>query len=226
MKAVLMSLLALPLPLEELLSKIGSLKKISSHRKSDTPARALTAQDLHDTLAQLARAVGQASGKKVNPQVHMNGLMDMPAAQIDAVRDIAIQLVRNAVVHGIETPTVRAAAHKPAEGTIAVNLTRDAGSEWVLSVRDDGAGLEPARVRARLVALGWYTPLQLESFDDRQILAHLFKPGFSTQEVPSQHAGRGVGLDLVQHHVRQLGGRMLMSSTSGQFTEFKIKLAA
>ena len=220
------ALLALPLPLEELLSKIGSLKKISSHRKSDTPARALTAQDLHDTLAQLARAVGQASGKKVNPQVHMNGLMDMPAAQIDAVRDIAIQLVRNAVVHGIETPTVRAAAHKPAEGTIAVYLTRDAGSEWVLSVRDDGAGLEPARVRARLVALGWYTPLQLESFDDRQILAHLFKPGFSTQEVPSQHAGRGVGLDLVQHHVRQLGGRMLMSSTSGQFTEFKIKLAA
>jgi chemotaxis protein histidine kinase CheA len=91
-------------------------------------------------------------------------------------------------------------------------------------VRDDGGGLDPDRVRAKLLALGWSTQLQLESFDDRQILAHIFKPGFSTQDAPGLHAGRGVGLDLVHHQVRQLGARLQMSSTCGQFTEFKIKL--
>ena len=223
------ALLALPLPLEELLSKIGSLKKMSASRASagpTGPASPPTAQDLNDTLARLARTVGQDCGKKVNAQVRVSSLLDMPAAQMNAVREIAIQLVRNAVVHGIEAPAVRTAAHKPAEGTLSVNLTRDASDEWALSVRDDGGGLDLARVRAKLVTLGWYTPLQLESFDDRQIMAHIFKPGFSTEDVPGLHAGRGVGLDLVQHQVRQLGARMLMSSTFGQFTEFKIKLTA
>ena len=223
------ALLALPLPLEELLSKIGSLKKMSVSRASTGqtgPASLPAAHDLNDTLTQLARTVGHDCGKAVNAQVDISSLLDMPPAQMNAVREIAIQLVRNAVVHGIETPAARTAAHKPAEGAISVHLTRDDSREWVLSVRDDGMGLDPARVRAKLVALGWYTPPQLESFDDRQILAHIFKPGFSTEDVAGLHAGRGVGLDLVQHHVRQLGGRMLMSSTCGQFTEFRIKLTA
>jgi len=93
-------------------------------------------------------------------------------------------------------------------------------------VRDDGAGLSAARVRRKLLDLGWYTAQQLDSFDDRQIVSHIFKPGFSTASGPSMHAGRGVGLDLVQSNVQKLGARILLSSTPGEFTEFKIKFAA
>jgi two-component system, chemotaxis family, sensor kinase CheA len=135
-----------------------------------------------------------------------------------------VQLLRNAVVHGIESLVVRSAAHKPAEGKVEVQLTRGE-TEWTLSVRDDGAGLSAAKVRQKLLDLGWYTAAQLESFDDRQIVSHIFKPGFSTAGGVSMHAGRGVGLDVVQANVQKLGARILLSSTPGQFTEFKVKFA-
>ena len=98
-------------------------------------------------------------------------------------------------------------------------------SEWCLSVRDDGAGLSAARIRQKLLDKGWYTELQLDSFSDKQIVAHIFKPGFSTADADSLHAGRGVGLDIVQSNVQQLGARILLTSTHGKFTTFKIHFA-
>jgi two-component system chemotaxis sensor kinase CheA len=92
-------------------------------------------------------------------------------------------------------------------------------------VRDDGRGLAAAPVRARLIELGWYTAAQLESFDDKQVIAHIFKPGFSTAQSLSLHAGRGMGLDVVQANVQRLGARMMLSSTPGQFTEFRIRFS-
>ncbi len=81
-------------------------------------------------------------------------------------------------------------------------------------------------MRQRLIDLKWYTPAQADSFDDKQIVAHIFKPGFSTASGVSMHAGRGVGLDVVQANVQKLGARMQLSSVPGQHTEFKIRFAA
>jgi two-component system chemotaxis sensor kinase CheA len=83
-----------------------------------------------------------------------------------------------------------------------------------------------SRVRARLIELGWYTATQLESFDDKQVIAHIFKPGFSTAESLSAACRPRVGLDVVQANVQRLGARMMLSSTPGQFTEFRIALPA
>ena len=105
-----------------------------------------------------------------------------------------------------------------------MQLTRGE-SDWTLSVRDDGTGLSAARIRQKLLALGWYTPAQVDGFNDRQIVSHIFKPGFSTADQVTVLAGRGVGLDVVQAIVLRLGARMMLSSTPGQFTEFKIKFA-
>ena len=140
----------------------------------------------------------------------------------DLVREIAVQLARNAVAHGIESPATRAASGKTAHGRVDIQLVRNE-ADWTLSVRDDGRGLSAPTVRARLIELGWYTPQQLESFDDRQVIAHIFKPGFSTAGALSMHAGRGIGLDVVQANVQRMGARMMLSSTPGQFTEFKIR---
>jgi chemotaxis protein histidine kinase CheA len=142
------------------------------------------------------------------------------------VHEIAIQLVRNAVVHGVEAPQTRLASSKAVEGQVQVNLTRDEAGEWQLSVRDDGAGLNAERIRRKLVELHWYSPAQLESFSEKQIVSHIFKPGFSTANEATQHAGRGVGLDLVHANVQKLGARLLLSSVPGQHTEFKIRFAA
>ncbi|HYW57565.1 MAG TPA: type IV pili methyl-accepting chemotaxis transducer N-terminal domain-containing protein [Polaromonas sp.] len=218
------ALLALPLPLEDLLTKVAAFKSLSQKRggAATAPVPPPTPQALNASLTQLASDVARDVRKQVNPMVRMSSALDLPAEKMDLVREIAIQLVRNAVVHGIEAPTARATVSKPAEGQVAVNLTRDENGQWLLSVRDDGAGLNAATVRMRLLSLGWYTAEQLLSYSDKQIVAHIFKPGFSTEQAASAHAGRGVGLDLVQANVQRLGARLLLSSIPGQHTEFKI----
>ena len=218
------ALLSLPLPLEDLLAKVSALKSLTGLQR---PA----AEDggspdaVNAALAKLAQEVAADSGRKVQPLVRMGSQSDLDEASGSLVREIAVQLLRNAVIHGIETPLLRKAANKDEEGKVEVQLVRGE-TEWTLSVRDDGAGLSAARVRQKLLDLGWYTAAQLDSFDDRQIVSHIFKPGFSTAGGVSMHAGRGVGLDVVQANVQKLGARMLLSSTPGQFTEFKIKFAA
>ena len=222
------ALLALPLPLEDLLNKIAALKTLGQKRVG--PACVLNAcpvaTGLNAALSQLAQDVAADCGKPLQTSVCISNAEDIPAHKIDLVREIAIQLVRNAVVHGIETPAARRAAQKAPEGQLDVNLSRDESGQWLLRVRDDGAGLNPARVRERLLALNWYSAAQLESFSDKQILAHIFKPSFSTAETTTGHAGRGVGLDLVQANVQRLGARLLLSSVPGQHTEFKVCFSA
>ncbi len=218
------ALLALPLPLEDLLSKVGAFKALSQKRHGDNAAQPASdaQQGLNTALAQLAAEVAGDCGKRVTTEVRMASSMEIPPAKMDLVREIAIQLLRNAVVHGVEAPATRQAGGKAAEGQIAVTLGRDEANQWLLTVRDDGAGLNAADVRRRLLELGWYSDEQLQSFSDKQIVSHIFKPGFSTAGTASRHAGRGVGLDLVQANVQSLGARLMLSSSPGQHTEFRI----
>lgn len=219
------ALLALPLPLEDLLNKVGALKSLTGLQRPAAFEEPATADAINDLLARLAGEVARDSGKQVEASVAMGSLADLEGQPADLVREIAVQLVRNAVAHGIESPAERQRAGKPAAGQVKVQLSRGE-TEWILSVRDDGAGLSAAKVRRRLLDLGWYTVAQLESFDDRQVVSHIFKPGFSTAGKVGPHAGRGVGLDVVQANVQKLGARMMLGSTPGEHTEFKIRFAA
>ncbi|MFZ2989749.1 type IV pili methyl-accepting chemotaxis transducer N-terminal domain-containing protein [Ideonella sp.] len=214
------ALLALPMPLEELLSKVGALKAV--HRRvADEGSSAAGGESVNTALDRLVQQAAQAQGKQVLCQVRMGSLLDLAPRDQDPVREIAVQLARNAVSHGIETPAERAARSKAAQGRVEVSLKVQPDG-WVLTVRDDGQGLSIERIRAKLVALGWYNQAQLESFNERQILEQIFKPGFSTATALSMHAGRGTGLDVVVANVRQLGARLRLSFTSGEFTEFKV----
>lgn len=214
------ALLALPLPLEDLLNKIGALKGLTGLQRATDEGTAPEA--VNGLITRLAADVARDCGKQVESVVGMGSLSDLEAGAADLVREIAVQLARNAITHGIEAPVTRRDAGKPETGKLDVLLVRGE-SEWTLSVRDDGAGLSAPRIRRKLLEMGWYTAEQLESFDDRQIVGHIFKPGFSTAPGVSMHAGRGVGLDLVQANVQKLGARLTLSSTPGEFTEFKVR---
>lgn len=221
------ALLALPLPLEDLLSKVGAFKALSQKRSGDSapPQQGDSQQGLNAALAQLAAEVATDCNKRVNAEVRMASSLEIPPDKMNLVREIAIQLLRNAVVHGVEAPATRQAGGKSPEGQVAVTLGRDEANQWLLTVRDDGAGLNAGDVRHRLLELGWYSAEQLQSFSDKQIVAHIFKPGFSTAGAASRHAGRGVGLDLVQSNVQSLGARLQLSSTPGQHTEFRVSFS-
>jgi HPt (histidine-containing phosphotransfer) domain-containing protein len=215
-------LLALPLPLEELLSKIGALKKLAMHARAQEAAGS---QSLGRRLADLAASVAREEGKQVVLEPELDRQDELTSSHQALVSEILTQLVRNSVVHGIEMPQVRAACGKPAKGRVRASLLLDAVGNAELEVRDDGAGLSVERVRERLLKLGWYSADQLAQMGERQIMAHIFKPGFSTAAGAGMHAGRGVGLDVVQANVERLGGQLLVSTQAGVHTTFKIRFA-
>ncbi|MEO6185302.1 MAG: Hpt domain-containing protein, partial [Steroidobacteraceae bacterium] len=130
-------------------------------------------------------------------------------------------LLRNAVVHGIESPEQRLAAGKPASGQISLTLRRE-GAEVIVEVGDDGAGMNIGAIRNKAVALGLIRSDQ--ALTDEEAMQLILEPGFSTAENLTQAAGRGVGMDVVATEVKKLGGALHMESTPGQGSRFTIRL--
>lgn len=179
---------------------------------------------LERTLADLAARVASSQSKQV--ALRCNGLDNVPEAYRRAVKDITIQLVRNAVVHGIEEPSERTKAHKAETGTLAVEFGARDSEGYELIVQDDGRGLQLERIKEVAVERGLITPAQAAMLDPRQTMALIFRPGFSTADRVTTDAGRGAGMDLVRILVAELGGRVGLASAGGKFSKFKIWLPA
>lgn len=216
------ALLALPLPLEDLLLRVQTLKRWGLRERP----REARQEGLGERLEGLVQRIADETGRPARLAHRLEGLDALPSAVRDAFEQIAVQLVRNAAVHGIDPLPQRLNLGKPSVGSIQVAI-EEAGDEGRdLVVRDDGAGLDADRIRLRLVALGWYTTEQLAELTPNQVVSQIFRPGFSTSEAPTAHAGRGVGLDVVAHLVRELGARLLVSSRRGEGTEMRVRLQA
>ncbi|MET0987770.1 MAG: ATP-binding protein [Steroidobacteraceae bacterium] len=182
-----------------------------------------TGSGLDQTLGSLAERIASSHSKRV--ELRCSGLGQVPEAYKRAVKDISIQLVRNAVVHGIEEPSERASAQKPEVGTLAVEFAkRNDGFELV--VQDDGRGLQLERIKQVAIERGVVTPAEAALLDPRQTMALIFRPGFSTADKVTTDAGRGAGMDLVRILVAELGGRVGLASAGGRFSKFKIWLPA
>jgi chemosensory pili system protein ChpA (sensor histidine kinase/response regulator) len=130
-------------------------------------------------------------------------------------------ILRNAVVHGIESPAERSARGKPETGRIRMALRRE-GSEVIVEIVDDGAGMNIAAIRAKGVSLGLIRADQ--NLSDGDIMQLVLEPGFSTASAITQQAGRGVGMDVVATEIKKLGGALHMDSQPGQGTGFTIRL--
>ena len=130
-------------------------------------------------------------------------------------------MLRNSVVHGIETPEERVARGKPESGVIRVGLHRE-GSEMVIVLEDDGRGIDVNAVRERAKARGLVQPGRMLS--DEEALQLILEPGFSTASSVTQHAGRGVGMDVVVNEIKKLGGVLFTESQLGQGVKFTIRL--
>jgi two-component system chemotaxis sensor kinase CheA len=187
------------------------------------PTEAEVSTGLDRTLEDLAARVATSQSKQVS--LRCNGLDAVPEGYRRAVKDITIQLVRNAVVHGIEEPRERAKVNKAEIGLLAVDFTpRNNGYELI--VQDDGRGLQLDRIKEVAVERGLITPAQAALLDPRQTMALIFRPGFSTADRVTTDAGRGAGMDLVRILVAELGGRVGLASAGGKFSKFKIWLPA
>ncbi|HEY7639419.1 MAG TPA: ATP-binding protein [Steroidobacteraceae bacterium] len=191
---------------------------------AEAPAAESAGSGLERTLADLAARVASSQAKQV--ALKCTGLDNVPEAYRRAVKDITIQLVRNAVVHGIEEPSERTKAHKSEVGTLAVEFGARDTEGYELIVQDDGRGLQLERIKEVAVERGLITPAQASMLDPRQTMALIFRPGFSTADRVTTDAGRGAGMDLVRILVAELGGRVGLASAGGKFSKFKIWLPA
>jgi two-component system chemotaxis sensor kinase CheA len=134
-----------------------------------------------------------------------------------------VHLVRNSLDHGLESAEDREAAGKPATGTLEISA-RHAGGSVLISVRDDGRGIDPAHVARKAAERGLISEDAIPGVDMQRAVELLFTAGFSTAEVMSDVSGRGVGMDAVRTTIRELGGEVLMQSEPGKGTTAQIRL--
>jgi two-component system, chemotaxis family, sensor kinase CheA len=142
---------------------------------------------------------------------------------VDAIGDPLVHLVRNALDHGLETPAEREAAGKPAAGTVRISA-RHAGGNVVITVADDGRGVDGRAVAAKAVHAGLIAADQVEAIDMARAIELLFTPGFSTRDQADDISGRGIGMDAVRAKVRELGGEVLLTSEPGVGSTAQIRL--
>lgn len=142
---------------------------------------------------------------------------------LHALRDPLVHLVRNAFDHGIETPEARKAAGKPPNGQIEIEA-RHQGGQTIITISDDGQGIDPETIRSRLVELNLVSEEQALELSLNELYDFLFWSGFSTQSEVTDLSGRGVGLDIVRNNLRQVRGTVKVDSRIGRGTSFIIKL--
>ena len=143
-------------------------------------------------------------------------------AQWAKLKDITIQLLRNSVVHGIESPEIRRQRNKPEMGTLRLTLSQQDDGKLLLVAEDDGNGINFDAIRHKVVALGIASAEQAAEFDQRQLLNLMFSNGFSTASEETEDAGRGVGMDIIKDTIQKMGGRIGVSTVSEGYTRFSL----
>ncbi len=171
-----------------------------------------------ERLYRVVRQTAKETGKQVRLDIY-GGSIEIDRGLLDRMTPVFEHLLRNCVVHGIEPPPVRAAAGKEPAGAIVVALEH-VGNEVAIEFRDDGAGLDLERIRARGVEVGLVDADAAPG--DAELAALIFRPGFSTVGHVTELAGRGVGMDVVYSEVNAVGGRIETATAAGQGTSFRL----
>lgn len=168
-------------------------------------------RDLSRTLGKQVRLVVEGEATQVDRDV------------LERLEAPLTHLLRNALDHGIETPQRRLAQGKPAEGQILIRARHHAGM-LLLELRDDGGGVDLEALRRAVIGRGFATEQTGEQLTEEELLAFLFLPGFSMRDQVTEVSGRGVGLDAVQHMVRQLRGGVRMQQRQGEGSTFYLEV--
>ena len=170
-----------------------------------------------------AKEIAARQGKQVQLKSNTLTQTDIPAHLAKPIKEISIQLLRNAVVHGIEAPSVRHSAGKTEVGTIDLEV-QDNGSDVTLVVQDDGQGIDYDSIRNKLSTEGRFSEEEASQLSQGDLLKQLFSSGFSTKEHADEDGGRGVGLDIIKAQVKDYNGKLNVNSELGQMTRFVITL--
>ncbi|MEM8577218.1 MAG: chemotaxis protein CheA [Pseudomonadota bacterium] len=182
--------------------------------------RAQPVKTLFHRMSRIVREASAAAFKDVT-LITEGEETEVDKTVIERLADPLTHMIRNAIDHGLERPEGRAQAGKSPEGVVRLSAAHRSG-RVIITISDDGAGIDRAKVQAKALAQGLITADA--ALSDAEIDALLFQPGFSTADAVSSLSGRGVGMDVVRASIQELGGRISIASTPGEGTTFTISL--
>ncbi len=197
-------------------------KSAGDLRESIMKARMLPVKVVFQRFTRLVRDLSRDHGKEINLEFEGEGT-ELDKTVIDEIGEPLLHLIRNAIDHGIEKPSVRRKQKKPAAGTIRLSA-RHESSHIIIAVQDDGGGIDADNVRKQALNKGLIDSGQASSMDDYDAMQLLFLPGFSTSKEVTETSGRGIGLDVVKNTVNSFNGLIEIDSVPGKGTTFTIKL--
>ncbi|KAB2930124.1 MAG: chemotaxis protein CheA, partial [Rhodocyclaceae bacterium] len=209
-----------PVTHERLLAGLAQLERNTRDLQESVMAiRMVPISVVFGRFPRVVRDISQKLGKQVELKLNGEGT-ELDKGLIEKLADPLTHLVRNSLDHGIETPEARAAAGKPAQGTITLSASHRSGS-IVIEVGDDGAGLNRGRILAKARERGLAVS---DAMSDQEVWQLIFEAGFSTAEQVTDVSGRGVGMDVVKKNIAALGGRVDIESMTGVGTRMTVRL--
>jgi two-component system chemotaxis sensor kinase CheA len=184
--------------------------------------RMIPVEKVFKKFPRIVRNLARDLGKDVDLQL-FGEETELDRSVVDEIGDPLIHLIRNAMDHGLETPEEREAVGKPRGGTLILSAMHE-GNQIIISIKDNGRGIDPEKVAKKAIEKGLVTEDQVAAMGQREILDLLFLPGFSTKEKVSDLSGRGVGMDVVRTNIKKLSGIIDIKTEVGQGSEFILKL--
>jgi two-component system, chemotaxis family, sensor kinase CheA len=185
--------------------------------------RMLPVSTIFNTFPRAVRDLAKQFKKDVDLIIE-GGDTELDKKVLEEINDPLVHIMRNAVDHGIETPEVRRKAGKPEQGTVRMEA-RQEGDRIVIEISDDGAGIDPERVKSAAVRKGYLSEAEAEAMSDREARYLIFESGLSTAAIITEISGRGVGMDVVrQFVVEKLKGSLDVESEMGHGTRFRLTI--
>lgn len=184
--------------------------------------RMVPVSQIFDRFPRLVRDLSLKKGKKI--ELVMEGKeIEVDRTVLDEIGEPLIHMLRNSIDHGIEAPNERENAKKEPTGKIKLSAVRN-GDHVIIEVEDDGAGIDPEKIKASAIKKGFTTQADAEKMTKEQLINMVFLPGFSTAKEITDTSGRGVGMDVVKTKIAALGGTVHLETYIGQGTKTIIKL--
>ncbi|MBJ6752244.1 chemotaxis protein CheA [Geomonas anaerohicana] len=184
--------------------------------------RMLPVEKVFKKFPRIVRNLARDLGKEVDLVIYGEET-ELDRSVVDEIGDPLIHLIRNALDHGLETPEQRLAAGKDRTGTVVLSAAHE-GNQIVISIKDNGRGIDPDKIAKKALDKGLVTDEQVAAMGTREILDLIFLPGFSTKEQTTDLSGRGVGMDVVRTNIRKLNGIIEIKNEVGHGSEFILKL--
>ena len=184
--------------------------------------RMIPVEKVFKKFPRIVRSLARDLGKEVDLQI-FGEETELDRSVVDEIGDPLIHLIRNAMDHGLETPDDRMAAGKQRTGTLILAAIHE-GNSIIISIKDDGRGIDTDRVGRKAIEKGLITEDQLAAMSQREMFDLIFLPGFSTKDQASDLSGRGVGMDVVKTNIKKLNGLIEIKSEKGMGSEFILRL--